>query len=347
MSMSPGSSGTPREKSPSTIVTRSSRSARSPSSPIRPRSTSNAGLRNRYSTRVAGRGPGLRTDQQDDPPVGHVAEQPLEDHLSQEAGDAGQQDRLAREAIDDRGSRDVVGVLYHAADYATIYQLVDKPRSSAVKAVPAAVDATSNPSGGPVSLRSKILAVMAVPVIVLGIATGALLRARQQTTEALDAERNAVAVRDTLDQILVDLTDAETGSRGYILTGRSVVPRALHAGSRGAPRRHPDADGSDRQRPRRGGRDRGSSGCSANQRLSLLQTIQLLAPVTGLTNHSQLVSEMSRGKVVMDQIRSSRGQRGVGGGGALGAAAARPRCVASGSRSWSASSGCRWACWRR
>ena len=42
----------------------------------------------------------------------------------------------------------------------------------------------------------------------------------------------------------------------------------------------------------------------ANQRLSLLQTIQLLAPVTGLTNHSQLVAEMSRGKVVMDQIRA-------------------------------------------
>jgi hypothetical protein len=46
-----------------------------------------------------------------------------------------------------------------------------------------------------VSLRSKILAVMAIPVIVLGISTGALLRARQQTTEALVAERNAVAVR--------------------------------------------------------------------------------------------------------------------------------------------------------
>ena len=60
----------------------------------------------------------LRADQQDDPALGHVAEQPLEDHLSEEAGDAGQQDRLAREAIDDRGSRDVLGVLYHAADYA-------------------------------------------------------------------------------------------------------------------------------------------------------------------------------------------------------------------------------------
>src|SRR6476619_3079991 len=77
------------------------------------------------------------------------------------------------------------------------------------------------PLGGSVSLRFKILAVMALPVIVLGIATGALLRARQQTTEALVAERNAVAVRDSLDRILVDLTDAETGSRGYVLTGQA------------------------------------------------------------------------------------------------------------------------------
>ena len=88
ISMSPGSCGTPREKSPSTIVTRSSRSARSPSSPIRSRSTSNAGLRKRYSTRARDVEPVWRADQQDDPSLGHVAEQPLEDHLSQEARDS-------------------------------------------------------------------------------------------------------------------------------------------------------------------------------------------------------------------------------------------------------------------
>jgi diguanylate cyclase (GGDEF)-like protein len=132
---------------------------------------------------------------------------------------------------------------------------------------------------------------MAIPVIVLGIATGALLRARQQTTEALDAERNAVAVRDSLDKILVDLTDAETGSRGYVLTGE---PSFLEPYTHGAEALHGDLQtltgliGGDRAAEAEIAELR----VLANQRLSLLQTIQLLAPVSGLTNHSQLVSEM-------------------------------------------------------
>lgn len=64
------------------------------------------------------------------------------------------------------------------------------------------------------SLRSKMLSIMALPLMVLVIATFALLRSRQQTTEALVAERNAAAVRETLERILVDLTGAESGSRG-------------------------------------------------------------------------------------------------------------------------------------
>ena len=104
MSMSPGSSGTPREKSPSTIVTRSSRSARSPSSPIRPRRTSNAGLRKRYSTRARDVEPVCERTSRTIRPSGTSPEQPLEDHLSEEARDAGQQDRLAGEAVDDRAA---------------------------------------------------------------------------------------------------------------------------------------------------------------------------------------------------------------------------------------------------
>jgi len=154
-----------------------------------------------------------------------------------------------------------------------------------------------------VSLRSKILAVMAVPVIVLGIATGALLRARQQTTEALVAERDAVAVRDTLDRILVDLTDAETGSRGYILTGEAsfLEPYTLGAAAlSGDIRTLTGLIGDNRV----SGAEIAQLRVLANQRLSLLQSIQLLAPVSRLTNHSQLVAEMSRGKVIMDQIRA-------------------------------------------
>ncbi len=114
---------------------------------------------------------------------------------------------------------------------------------------------------------------------------------------------NAVAVRDTLDRILVDLTDAETGSRGYVLTGEASFLEPYTQGAealRGDIQTLTDLIGSNRVAVAEIAQLR----VLANQRLSLLQTIQLLAPVTGLTNHSQLVSEMSRGKVVMDQIRA-------------------------------------------
>jgi diguanylate cyclase (GGDEF)-like protein len=154
-----------------------------------------------------------------------------------------------------------------------------------------------------VSLRSKILAVMAIPVIVLGIATGALVRARQQTTEALVAERNAVAVRDSLDRILVDLTDAETGSRGYILTGQASFLEPYTQGTEALRRDIKALTGliADNHVVMA---EVAQLRVLVNQRLSLLQTIQLLAPVTDLTNHSQLVSELTSGKVVMDQIRA-------------------------------------------
>ena len=41
-----------------------------------------------------------------------------------------------------------------------------------------------------------------------------------------------------------------------------------------------------------------------NQRLSLLQTLQLMAPVTDLTNHGQLIRELNQGKDAMDEIRT-------------------------------------------
>jgi diguanylate cyclase (GGDEF)-like protein len=153
-----------------------------------------------------------------------------------------------------------------------------------------------------VSLRSKILVIMALPLVVLIIATAALVRSRQQTTEALAHERDAVSLRDALERVLVDLTDAETGTRGYVLTGEATFlepyTRGSHAliGDIGA---LADLVGDN-------GIESGEIDqlrVLANQRLSLLQTIQLLAPVTDLTNRAQLSSQMSRGNVVMDEIR--------------------------------------------
>src|SRR5262249_651308 len=64
----------------------------------------------------------LRADQDGDLRVREVEEEALEDHLAEEAGHAGPEDPLAREAVDDRSGRGLGGLgplhlLYHAADY--------------------------------------------------------------------------------------------------------------------------------------------------------------------------------------------------------------------------------------
>ena len=157
------------------------------------------------------------------------------------------------------------------------------------------------------SLRSKMLAIMALPVAVLLIATFAVLRARQQNTGALVAERNAVAVHDAFDRVLADLTSAETGTRGYVLTGQAafLVPytegvQALVDDMRTLTSLMNDNPiGLTQVETLRG---------LANKRLSLLQTLQLLAPVSDLTNRGQLIQELNQGKDVMDEIRGLVGQ---------------------------------------
>jgi hypothetical protein len=62
----------------------------------------------------------LGSHEHDDPRAGDVGQQPLEEDLAQEPGDAGQQDPRAGEPIGDRraeGSGDGRVGLYHSSDY--------------------------------------------------------------------------------------------------------------------------------------------------------------------------------------------------------------------------------------
>jgi diguanylate cyclase (GGDEF)-like protein len=153
------------------------------------------------------------------------------------------------------------------------------------------------------SLRSKILAVMALPLIVLIVATSALLRSRQQTTKALVAERAAVAVRDTLEHILVDLTNAESATRGYVLTGERSFLQPFILGSEalaGDIRTLTGLVADDDIATAEVARLRQLT----DQRFSLMQNLQLLAPASDVTNHAQLLRELNSGKTTMDEIRA-------------------------------------------
>jgi diguanylate cyclase (GGDEF)-like protein len=153
-----------------------------------------------------------------------------------------------------------------------------------------------------VSLRSKILTILVVPVVVLIGATFALLASRQETTAALIDERKQAALGDLFDKVLIDMTDAESATRGYVLTGESAFLEPFVSGQASLPLDLPTLSDLTRDSVAQS-KVVAELRVLTNERLSILQTTQLVAPIDTFTNHNQLVQLMNSGKVVMDQIR--------------------------------------------
>lgn len=153
------------------------------------------------------------------------------------------------------------------------------------------------------SLRSKILTILVVPVVVLVAATVVLFVSRQETTDALIAERHEAALHDAFGQVLVDMTDAESATRGFVLTGESSFLEPFKSGQARLPQDVQTLSALTQDTPA-DSKVVAALRVLANERLSILQTTQLMAPIDDLTNHTQLVQLMNSGKAVMDQIRS-------------------------------------------
>jgi diguanylate cyclase (GGDEF)-like protein len=69
------------------------------------------------------------------------------------------------------------------------------------------------------SLRQKLMAVLAIPAIVLIVATALAYQTNARRTEATHLLRRSYEVRNTVDLIVADLSSAESGVRGYLITG--------------------------------------------------------------------------------------------------------------------------------
>jgi diguanylate cyclase (GGDEF)-like protein len=149
-----------------------------------------------------------------------------------------------------------------------------------------------------VRVRSKMLAIMGVPLVILGGATLAMINASRQTSEAIDSERRATAVALAFQQVETDLLDAESSTRGFVISGESGLltpyalavlrlPRDMAALTELA------QDGPTLPEEVQTLRE------LIDQRLSLLQSLQLMAPINGFTNHAQLIAITSSGSSIM------------------------------------------------
>ncbi len=154
----------------------------------------------------------------------------------------------------------------------------------------------------PLTLRTKIIAIMAVPFVVLVAATFALVTSRDRATEAIEAERQAVALRSAFDRVLVDLTGAETGTRGYILTGDEAFLEAYYDGSTrliedvADLRALTETTSVDLT-------DVISLQSMTNTRLSIMRRTQLLAPISELTDYTRLNRLLTEGRLATERIR--------------------------------------------
>jgi diguanylate cyclase (GGDEF)-like protein len=161
---------------------------------------------------------------------------------------------------------------------------------------------TRKRSKEPMKVRSKILAIMGVPVVFLGASTLAMLDAGVQTAESLDDERKAFVVEGSFQQVEKDLVEAENATRGYLITGD---PGLLDQYADAAARFPRDMTAlialTGRQlSPEEGRTLRGL----ADQRLSLLQSLLILAPIDDLTNHDELNGLTMAGTAVMDRFEA-------------------------------------------
>jgi len=153
------------------------------------------------------------------------------------------------------------------------------------------------------SLRGKVATIMTLPVVVLlGSASLAFL-AERRTGTTLEATQHAYAVQHEIDAVLTDLVDAETGTRGFLLTGDTAY---LSPYERGAAAVHGNLD--QLSSLTAGNPDQAASlqrlQLLITDRLTLLVLMQRFAPVTNSTDHAAMVGTMDEGKGLMDTIRS-------------------------------------------
>jgi diguanylate cyclase (GGDEF)-like protein len=157
-------------------------------------------------------------------------------------------------------------------------------------------------TGAIVSLRNKFLAVLIVPVVVLVASTTLLVLTRYRTNATLTAEREAHLIKDAVQAVQNDLVEAETGMRGYLLTGDDGF---LEPYDTGVGRIGSDLDaleeltGSDGSQIGRVERLR----ALAYERLHLLSGLRPFVPVTERTDQEQLSKQLELGRQAMDEVR--------------------------------------------
>jgi diguanylate cyclase (GGDEF)-like protein len=152
------------------------------------------------------------------------------------------------------------------------------------------------------SLKIKALLVLAIPVVVLAVTTGLTSRALRGSEAVVAQLSSSYQTREQISRVMDDLVDAETGVRGYLLTGRSEFLEPYSTGS-AAVQGDLDRLGASLSQDGAGG-DLRSLRALVTERLSILADLKRDGD-EGRTDGPEVLSMLREGKIVMDDIRST------------------------------------------
>ncbi len=151
------------------------------------------------------------------------------------------------------------------------------------------------------SLRTKLFAVAGIPVLAAATAAGVFAFSQQSERQASDQVIDTIEVQRTIDQLLGELVDVETGARGYLVTGepRWLEPYDLAIGDIPGTLDHLQAllanDPSQKARA-------DALRPAVSGRLDLAAQLLATAPISE-SNRADVLSTMTRGKAAMDDLR--------------------------------------------
>jgi diguanylate cyclase (GGDEF)-like protein len=152
------------------------------------------------------------------------------------------------------------------------------------------------------TLRGKILAIMALPIVVLVAAMLALMVSRERTNQSLEAERYAAALGDGYERVLADLVGADTGMRGYLLTGQERFLQPYNIATEQLPGDLKTLIDLTRHDARQSDEVAKLENLIAQREPALVALIPF-APITDVENPTAVIDVLEDGKVILDQIR--------------------------------------------
>ena len=153
-------------------------------------------------------------------------------------------------------------------------------------------------------LRTKILALTAIPVVVLIGAVAFAVRTERSTDASLRLLQHTYQVKENLNAVFDDLVDAETGMRGYLLTGQDAFLAPYTEGS--------GRLGDDLDRLRFLIRDNAAQvrrerdlRLLSSERLRILGALRPFAPISETEHPARVTRILEEGQVIMREIRST------------------------------------------